>query len=39
MTSNCLVPPKESYKERVFTTGPVAYPGQVKHIDGDRKMV
>ncbi len=35
MTTNCFVPPKESYKERVFTTGNVAFPG-VKHIT-DRK--
>ena len=35
MTTNCLVPPKESYKDRVFTTGNVAFPG-VKHI-ADRK--
>jgi hydroxylamine reductase len=31
MTTNCLMPPKESYKERVFTLGPVGYPG-VKHL-------
>lgn len=31
MTTNCLVPPKESYKNRVFTTGNVAFP-EVKHI-------
>lgn len=31
MTTNCLVPPKESYKDRVFTTGNVGFPG-VKHI-------
>jgi len=31
MTTNCLVPPKDSYKERVFTTGNVGFPG-VKHI-------
>ncbi|TVQ96975.1 MAG: hydroxylamine reductase [Spirochaetaceae bacterium] len=31
MTTNCLTPPKESYKERIFTTGLVAFPG-VKHI-------
>jgi hydroxylamine reductase len=31
MTTNCLVPPKDSYKERVFTTGVVGFPG-VKHI-------
>ncbi len=30
-TTNCLVPPKESYKDRVFTTGLVGFPG-VKHI-------
>ena len=31
MTTNCLMPPKDSYKERVFTLGPVGYPG-VKHL-------
>ncbi len=31
MTTNCLVPPKDSYKDRVFTTGIVSYPA-VKHI-------
>jgi hydroxylamine reductase len=31
MTTNCLVPPKDSYKDRVFTTGVVGFPG-VKHI-------
>lgn len=31
MTTNCLVPPKDSYKDRVFTTANVAFPG-VKHI-------
>jgi len=35
MTTNCLIPPKDSYKDRVFTTGNVAFPG-VKHIV-DRK--
>ncbi len=34
MTTNCLTPPSESYKNRVFTTGLVGWPG-VKHI-GDR---
>ncbi|OAG27927.1 hydroxylamine reductase [Thermodesulfatator autotrophicus] len=33
MTTNCLMPPKESYKDRVFTMGPVAFSG-VKHISG-----
>ncbi len=31
MTTNCLVPPKDSYKDKVFTTGEVGFPG-VKHI-------
>lgn len=31
LTTNCLVPPKESYKDRVFTTGNVGFSG-VKHI-------
>lgn len=34
MTTNCLVPPKESYKDRVYTTGVVGFPG-VKHIKED----
>lgn len=32
MTTNCLVPPKDSYKDRVYTTGAVGFSG-VKHID------
>ncbi len=35
MTTNCLVPPKESYRDRVYTTGVVGFP-DVKHIP-DRK--
>ena len=31
MTTNCITPVKESYKDRIFTTGLVGYPG-VKHI-------
>lgn len=31
MTTNCLVPPKESYKNRVYTTGAVGFDG-LKHI-------
>lgn len=27
LTTNCLVPPKESYKGRVFTTGEAGFPG------------
>ncbi len=32
MTTNCIVPPAESYKDRMFTTGAAGYPG-CKHID------
>jgi len=31
MTTNCLVPPKDSYKDRVYTTGVVGFEG-AKHI-------
>ena len=31
-TTNCLMPPKPSYIDRVFTTGLVSFPG-VKHVD------
>ncbi|HHW66915.1 MAG TPA: hydroxylamine reductase [Epulopiscium sp.] len=31
MTTNCLVPPKDSYKDRVYTTGSVGFEG-LKHI-------
>lgn len=31
MTTNCLMPPHESYNDRVFTLGPVGYPG-LQHI-------
>lgn len=34
MTTNCIVPPKDSYKDRLFTTSVVGFKG-VKHI-GDR---
>ncbi len=27
MTTNCIVPPKESYKDRLYTTGASGYPG------------
>ena len=33
MTTNCIVPPKDSYKDRIYTTGAVRYPG-CKHIPG-----
>ena len=34
MTTNCIVPPKDSYKDRMYTTGAAGYPG-CKHIPGD----
>ncbi|WP_040195658.1 hydroxylamine reductase [Candidatus Soleaferrea massiliensis] len=34
-TTNCLMPPKESYADRVFTTEVVSYPGIV-HIGEDK---
>ena len=33
-TTNCLMPPKASYADRVYTTEVVAYPG-IKHVDKD----
>ncbi|MEG0791595.1 MAG: hydroxylamine reductase [Gordonibacter sp.] len=33
LTTNCLVPPKDSYRDRVYTTGAVGFPG-CKHIPG-----
>lgn len=35
LTTNCIIPVKDSYKDRIFTTGMVGYPG-VTHIP-DRK--
>ena len=34
MTTNCIVPPKDSYKDKLFTTGSAGYPG-CKHIPGE----
>lgn len=34
MTTNCIVPPKDSYKDRIYTTGTTGYP-DCKHIAGD----
>lgn len=34
MTTNCIVPPTDSYKDRLYTTGAVGYPG-CKHISGE----
>jgi len=38
MTTNCLVPPKDSYKDRVFTTGVVGFKG-LKHITAEEGKV
>lgn len=35
-TTNCLMPPKSTYSDRVYTTSVVAYPG-MQHISGDEK--
>ena len=36
MTTNCLVPPEDSYSDRVYTTGVVSFPG-LTHIDEGKK--
>ena len=33
MTTNCIVPPKDSYKDRLYTTGAAGFPG-CPHIPG-----
>lgn len=33
MTTNCIVPPKDSYKDRLYTTGAAGYAG-CRHIPG-----
>ena len=33
MTTNCIVPPAESYKDKLWTTGAAGFPG-CRHIDG-----
>ena len=35
MTTNCIVPPKDSYKHKLFTTGSAGFPG-CKHIGEDK---
>ncbi|WP_286035155.1 hydroxylamine reductase [Megamonas hypermegale] len=34
LTTNCLVPPKDEYKDRIYTTGVVGFAG-CKHIPGE----
>jgi len=36
MTSNCIIEPQPQYRQRIFTAGPVGWPG-VRHI-ADRKF-
>ncbi len=38
MTTNCIVPPKDSYKDRMFTTGAAGFAG-CKHIEGEAGSV
>ena len=32
MTSNCIIEPQASYRQRIFTTGPVGWPG-LRHLE------
>ena len=34
MTTNCIVPPADSYKNRLWTTGAAGYPG-CRHVEGE----
>lgn len=38
MTTNCVVPPKDSYKARLWTTGVVSFPGcgHIEEVDGKK---
>ncbi len=38
MTTNCLMPPRDEYAERLFTSGPVQFPG-IPHVEGDFSAV
>ena len=38
MTTNCIVPPKDSYKDKMFTTGAAGFAG-CKHIEGEAGSV
>ncbi len=38
MTTNCIVPPKDSYIDRLYTTGNTGFPG-VQHIPADANGV
>ncbi|OIO54770.1 MAG: hydroxylamine reductase [Alphaproteobacteria bacterium CG_4_10_14_0_2_um_filter_63_37] len=34
MTTNCIIEPKDSYKDRFFTAGPVGWPG-LQHVENN----
>jgi hydroxylamine reductase len=34
VTSNCITPVQDAYRDRIFSTGPVAYPG-IQHVEED----
>jgi len=34
LTSNCLIEPKPAYRQRIFTSGPVGWPG-LRHLEDD----
>ena len=34
MTTNCIVPPRDSYRDRLYTTGAAGFPG-CRHIPGE----
>ncbi len=39
VTSNCIIEPAKTYRQRIFTTGPAGWPG-VRHIDnGDYRQL
>lgn len=38
MTTNCLMPPRGGYEDRLFTSGPVHFPG-LQHVEGDFSAV
>ncbi|HEY9298557.1 MAG TPA: hydroxylamine reductase, partial [Phormidium sp.] len=39
MTTNCLMPPHETYKDRVYTLGPVGWPGLIHLTDSNFNLV
>ncbi len=39
MTTNCLMKPKDTYKERIFTSGPTGWPGVTHISDTDFSQV